>query len=159
VNRIWVSVYTPQIGESSPEILMPAERETLARELPELATRYPKLLFNKGLAKALLNPPANPQDCVFSKMSANYSADLRSRVEPCVFGGTPDCSQCGCAISSGLHWIRTEKVVGPLKVGHFIQGSIKIGRLMNRFRPSAPDPARWQAQPIPVDPEPTSAQD
>ena len=44
-NRIWVSVYTPQIGEQSPETLTPADRETLARELPSLAKRYPKLLF------------------------------------------------------------------------------------------------------------------
>ena len=27
-NRIWVSVYTPQIGEQSPETLTPADRET-----------------------------------------------------------------------------------------------------------------------------------
>lgn len=143
-NRIWVSVYTPQIGETSAEMLTPSDRETLARELPRLAKEYPKLLFNEGLGKALLSPPANPQDCIFSKMSANYSADLRSRVEPCVFGGTPDCSQCGCAISSGLHWIRKAKVVGPLKVDHFIQGSINVGRLMNRLRTSAPEPPRWE---------------
>src|SRR5216684_965586 len=38
-NRIWVSVYTPQIGERSPETLTPADRETLARDLPSLAKR------------------------------------------------------------------------------------------------------------------------
>jgi organic radical activating enzyme len=155
-NRIWVSVYTPQMGEESPEKLRRADREILARELPALAARYPKLLFNEGLARALLQPPATPSDCLFSKMSANYSADLRSRVEPCVFGGAPDCSQCGCAISSGLHWIRGAQVVGPLTVDHFIQGSINVGRLMNRFRPSAPDPPRWE---IPAEPQPSLGQD
>ncbi len=108
VNRIWVSGYTPQIGEQSPEMLTPEDRETLARQLPPLAVS--KLLFNEGLAQAFLRPPKNPGDCVFSKMSANYSADLESRVEPCVFGGTPDCSQCGCAISSGLHWVRGRQI-------------------------------------------------
>lgn len=159
VERVWVSVYTPQIGEQSPETLAPEDRETLAMELPRLAKRYPKFLFHDGLGKALLHPPKSPDDCLFSKMSANYSADFETRVEPCVFGGTPDCSQCGCAISSGLHWIRTEKVVGPLKVDHFIQGSINIGRLINRFRPSAPEPPRWEVPPISVTPEATSAQD
>ena len=77
---------------------------TLARELPALARRYPKFLFNEGLARRFPQPPKNPDDCVFAKMSANYSADLKSRVEPCVFGGTPDCSQCGCAASLGMHW-------------------------------------------------------
>jgi MoaA/NifB/PqqE/SkfB family radical SAM enzyme len=143
VDRIWVSLYTPQIGEQSPEMLTPEDRRTIARELPELALRYPKLLMKEGLAQAFVKPPQNPADCVFSKMSANYSADLRSRVEPCVFGGTPDCSQCGCAISSGLHWIRTMPVAGPLKVDHFIGASVKTGRLVNRFRKRPLPPPRW----------------
>jgi len=145
VNRIWVSVYTPQIGEQSPETLMPDDRATLARELPRLKPRYPKLLFNEDLAQAFLRPPANPEDCLFAKMSANYSADLQSHVEPCVFGGTPDCSQCGCAISSGLHWVRTVKVAGPLKVDHFIATSLRVGRFVNRLRSGSAEPSRWDS--------------
>ena len=151
VNRIWVSVYTPQIGEQSPETLLPADREVLARELPRLCKPYPKLLFTEGMAQALLRPPASPDDCLFAKMSANYSADLQSRVEPCVFGGSPDCSQCGCTISSALHWIRTIKVAGPLKVDHFISGSIGTGLLVNRIRARAVRPSRWR----PGGPKPT----
>jgi MoaA/NifB/PqqE/SkfB family radical SAM enzyme len=152
VNRIWVSVYTPQIGEQSPETLTPADRATLSRQLPALAKRYPKLLFNEGLARAVLRPPENPGDCVFAKMSANYSADLETRVEPCVFGGTPDCSQCGCAMSSGLHWIRTIKLAGPLKIDHLIAASVNVGLLMSRLRPPKARPSRWK--PAPVHPEP-----
>jgi hypothetical protein len=142
-NRIWVSVYSPQIGEQSAETLAQENREALARELPSLAKRYPKLLFNEGLAKAFLHPPKSPDDCLFAKMSANYSADFETRVEPCVFGGTPDCSQCGCAASSGLHWIRGINVAGPVKVDHFISNSVKIGLMMNRLRSRAPRPSRW----------------
>src|SRR3984957_598768 len=134
VNRIWVSVYTPQIGEQSSEMLMPNDRVVLARGLPSLAKQYRKLLITEGMAEAIINPPSSPDDCLFSKMSANYSADLQSRVEPCVFGGTSDCSQCGCSISSALHWIRTIKVAGPLKVDHFVSGSIGVGKLVNRLR-------------------------
>jgi MoaA/NifB/PqqE/SkfB family radical SAM enzyme len=144
VNRLWVSLYTPQIGEQSAEMLAPEDRATIARELPSLAKRFPKLLFNEGLAKAFLNPPKDPSDCVFARMSANYSADLHSRVEPCVFGGSPDCLQCGCAISSGLHWIRTVDVAGPVKVNHFIQSSINIGLLVNRLRPQSVQAPRWK---------------
>jgi hypothetical protein len=146
-NRIWVSVYTPQIGEQSPEMLTPADRETLARELPSLAELYPKLLFNDGLANAFLHPPENPDDCLFAKMSANYSADFETRVEPCVFGGAPDCSQCGCAASSGLHWVRGMKVAGPVKIDHFIGSSVKIGLMMNRLRSRAARPTRWNTPP------------
>jgi organic radical activating enzyme len=144
VNRIWVSVYTPQIGEESVEILTAADRAAVARELPSLGAKYPKLLFKSGVAEAFLRPPENPADCVFAKMSANYSADLRSRVEPCVFGGSPDCSQCGCAISTGLHWVREIKLAGPLKIDHFIEGSLNIGRLANRLRAEEPPPSRWR---------------
>jgi len=76
-------------------------------------------------------------------MSANYSADFETRVEPCVFGGTPDCSQCGCAASSGMHWIRGVKVAGPLKVDHFIGASVKVGLTMNRLRSRGARPPRW----------------
>jgi len=149
VNRIWVSVYTPQIGEESVEKLAPEDRVTLSVELPRLAKLYPKLLMNEGVAQAIVRPPSSPADCVFSKMSANYSADLQTRVEPCVFGGNPDCSQCGCAISSGLHWIRGVKFAGPLKVDHFIQNSIRIGLLMNRLKQHSAPHDRWDSSPPP----------
>jgi MoaA/NifB/PqqE/SkfB family radical SAM enzyme len=145
VNRIWVSVYTPQRDEQSAETLTAEDRAIVARELPRLAEKYPKLLFKEGLGRALVRPPENPTDCVFAKMSANYSADLRSRVEPCVFGGAPDCSQCGCAISTGLHWVREVSVAGPVKVDHFIAASLSVGRLMNWFRAEDPPPPRWNS--------------
>lgn len=145
VNRIWVSVYTPQLGEQSPETLTSADRLTLAARLPALYKKYPKLLFNEGMAAAFLEPPKNPDDCLFAKMSANYSADLQSRVEPCVFGGSPDCSQCGCTISSALHWIKGVKFAGPLKVEHFVSASVQTGVLMNRLRGQTPASSRWTA--------------
>jgi hypothetical protein len=126
-------------------MLTPDDREFVARHLPLLGKQYPKLLVPEGVARAFVRPPSAPDDCLFSKMSANYSADLRSRVEPCVFGGSPDCSQCGCSISSGLHWVRTVRVVGPLKVDHFVSGSIGVGSLVNRFRSGLIRPPRWDS--------------
>jgi len=151
VNRIWVSLYTPQIGERSVEMLTAENRAVVAAELPRLARKFPKLLVNPGMAQAFLHPPSSPSDCLFAKMSANYSADLETRVEPCVFGGSPDCSQCGCSASSGLHWIRSEKVAGPLRVGHFVETSVAIGSLVNRLRRRAVRPSRWRPDATPVD--------
>jgi MoaA/NifB/PqqE/SkfB family radical SAM enzyme len=145
VNRIWVSLYTPQVGEESTEKLTYEDRVALARELPALARRYPKLLMNEGVALTFVSPPKDPNECIFARMSVNVSADLKSRIEPCVFGGTPDCSQCGCAISSGLHWIRSIKVGGPLKVGHLVEGSIGAGLLVNRFFSGSSRLSRWRA--------------
>lgn len=143
VDRLWVSLYTPQIGEESAEKLAPEDRQEVARVLPLLAKKYPKFLMNEGVAKAFLHPPANPGECLFAKMSANYSADLETRVEPCVFGGTPNCAECGCAASSGLHWIRSVKVAGPFRVGHFVSGSVGVGSLVNRLRGQRNRPSRW----------------
>ena len=145
VDHIWLSLYTPQIGEQSAEMLAPDDRERVAAELPTLSRKFPKLLMNSGIAEAFLRPPKNPDDCLFSKMSANYSADLATRVEPCVFGGTPDCSQCGCAASSGLHWSRS--VAGPLRVGHFVGASVGVGTLVNRVRKQPRHLSRWNQAP------------
>jgi hypothetical protein len=124
-------------------MLLPEQRAFLASTLPLLAERYPKLLMSPGMAKALLKPSNNPQECLFAKMSTNYSADLQSRVEPCIFGGTPDCTQRGCVISVGLHHAQTIKVAGPLKIGHLVKGSVAIGSLLNRFRRAGEKPTRW----------------
>jgi MoaA/NifB/PqqE/SkfB family radical SAM enzyme len=143
VNRIWVSLYTPQIGEQSAELLTPDNRKFVAKHLPLLAKKFPKLNINAGIARAFVHPPDSPRDCLFSKMSANYTADLETRVEPCVFGGTPDCSQCGCIASSGLHWIRSVKVAGPINIGHFVASSVAVGSLVNRLRRRSIQPSRW----------------
>jgi Radical SAM superfamily/4Fe-4S single cluster domain len=146
VKRIWVSLYTPQQGEATPEMLSGEERALLARELPAFRDRYPKFLMNDGMAQALLKPPNNPRECVFAKMSTNYSADLASRVEPCIFGGTPDCAQCGCASSVGLHALQAIRIAGPLRVGHLVKGSVAVGSFLNRFRDSSAKPTRWSEQ-------------
>jgi organic radical activating enzyme len=144
VDHIWVSLYSPQMGEESEERLMLQDRERVARELPQLGRSYRKLLLPEGMGRAFVKPPANPDDCLFSKMSVNYSADLRTHVEPCVFGGTPDCSQCGCSISSALHWIRDVRVAGPVKVGHLVQGSLNVGSVLRKLRGHSDAPNRWE---------------
>lgn len=134
VHHIWVSLYSPQRGEQSPEMLNSAQREYVARELPRVRKLYPKLLTPEGYAEALLHPPTSPSDCTFSRMSKNYSADLKTRVEPCVFGGNPDCSQCGCSASAAALWIREYKLLGPLKARHFLHPSMAIGSLAARMQ-------------------------
>jgi hypothetical protein len=144
VIHIWVSTYTPQVGENSPEMLGEHDRHAVAWELLPLRKLYPKLLITEGIAAAIRRPPENPGECIFSKLSVNYSADLSSRVEPCIFGGTPDCAQCGCAASVGLHATRTIKLAGPLRLGHLLRGSIAIGLLANRLRRRQAHPHRWR---------------
>ncbi len=148
VNRIWVSLYSPQIGEDTAEMLTPMQRRKLVDDLVPLRQRYPKFLINDSIGKAFVDPPASPRDCLFARMSTNYSADLKTRVEPCIFGGTPDCSQCGCAISSGLHGASQVHLLGLVSIDQLVRGSMAIGSTWNRLR-SAVDPHRWKATPEP----------
>ncbi len=143
VYQIWLSTYTPQIGEASAEMIRPDSRAELAASIAGWKKAYPKLLIHPWFGPALLDPPKNPADCTFARMSANYTADLRTRVEPCVFGGNPDCSQCGCAISTALHAVQPKKIIGPLKVRHLVQASMKVGKIVNRYRPSLGQARRW----------------
>ena len=147
VARIWASLYSPQQDEQSPEMLSAADRDFVATELVRLQPLYPKLLMNRGIAEAIRKPPSDPQSCMFARMSTNYSADLRTRVEPCVLGGRPDCSQCGCVASSGLHWLQGLHL-GPLKLRHLAYGSTAMGKLMGRLRKNYRPHPRWEERPL-----------
>jgi hypothetical protein len=149
VVRIWVSLYTPQEGEHTPEMLTLAERRRAAEDLIEARMRNPKLLMNRGIANAICHPPRNPSACMFARMSTNLSADLNTRVEPCIFGGKPDCSQCGCAISTGLHWLKT-KHLGAVRVEHVALAAAAIGSVAGRLREGYQFHPRWKAKGIPL---------
>ena len=143
VEWIWVSTYTPQVGESTPEMLSPSQRQQVAAETTRWRQQYRKILMDARTPQAIMNPPSSPADCAFARLSVNYSADLKTRVEPCIFGGSPDCSQCGCAISIGLHGIQKFKVGGFIPVGTLVRGSTTVGAIVNRLRPALARPARW----------------
>lgn len=144
VHRILVSTYTPQRGEQSPEMISSEQRDRLVAELLSLRANYPKLLMNERIADAFLVPPASPAECTFARMSQNFSADLKTKVEPCVFGGDPDCSKCGCAASAGIHALRNAPLGAGVKVGHLVGGSIAVGKWIGKlFGRQAPN-ARWQ---------------
>jgi len=149
VNRIWVSLYSPQVGEQTAEMLTSEDRARLANDLPKLRACFPKLLISDGIAKAFLEPPADPQACLFARMSTNYSADLKTRIEPCVLGGTPDCSQCGCVASSGLHYLQDIRIGGSLRIGSLVRASMACGTAVNRIWRHSDAPLRWERQPFP----------
>lgn len=150
VNRIWVSIYTPQLNEESDERLLEGDRQLAARYFKSLGNRYPKLLMHNGMLDAFLEPPDSPSSCLFSKLSVNYTADLKTRVEPCVFGGAPNCAECGCSMSLGMHWLGEYKVAGPLRAKHLIRGSLAVGSKVNRLR-NQNKGLRWDGSPAPVD--------
>jgi MoaA/NifB/PqqE/SkfB family radical SAM enzyme len=136
VEKIWVSLYTPQIGEISDERLRPADRERAVADLFALRLRYPKLALPKGLIEVYANPPESPDECVFARTTMVFSADLATRVTPCQFGGAPDCRNCGCIASAGLAAVARHQLFGFIPIGSLFNGSLKVGERMKRLRPA-----------------------
>jgi sulfatase maturation enzyme AslB (radical SAM superfamily) len=136
-RKIWISLYTPQIGEVSDEMLRPSDRQRVVSDLRALRLRYPKLEAPEGLINVYANPPQSPDDCVFARTTTSISADLTTRITPCQFGGTPDCSNCGCIASAGLAALARHRVLGFIPVGSLFTGSVVIGEYARKMRPAA----------------------
>lgn len=132
VEKIWMSIFTPQRGASNVECLTREERRAVVETLLSLRCQEPKLDMREGMIKEFLSPPVSPDRCIFAKTTLTLSADLETRVEPCQFGGDPDCSRCGCIASMGLAAVGNQKLVGPLTAGHIFWTSASIGHSVQR---------------------------
>lgn len=146
INKVWFSLFTPQIGDDLPEMLGDKERRQAIAELLELRQAFPKLDMPKGMIQQLASPPQRPEDCVFALTTQTISADLKTRVTPCQFGGNPDCSSCGCIASMGLAAVAEHRLGGVLPVGSIFKGSLRIGQMLakntrhtNSIEPASPE--------------------
>jgi MoaA/NifB/PqqE/SkfB family radical SAM enzyme len=137
IVRIWMSLYTPQVGEVSDERLLPADRERVVSDLMALRLRYPKLMVNEETLAVFLEPPASPDECLFARATTSISADLTTRITPCQFGGTPDCSNCGCLASAGLGAVARHKLLGFVPIGAIFDRSLRVGARVRQLQPAA----------------------
>jgi sulfatase maturation enzyme AslB (radical SAM superfamily) len=141
VKRVWISLFTPQRGAVLAETLSPAQRERVIRDMLALRERYAKLDMGPGVIREFQKPPQSPDVCIFSKVTEVVSADLRTHVTPCQFGGDPDCSQCGCIASMALAAIADHRLGGLIQLRPIFTTSLRMGALARRFsRPDAPAP-------------------
>ena len=131
---IWISLYTPQVGEQSPEALTADDRRSVIATLRDLSARFGKLQMPKALIDALADPPESPSDCIFAQTTECVSADFTTTITPCQFGGTPDCSQCGCMASAGLAAVGRHRLPGGLRVGAIFNASFAVGRQVRAMR-------------------------
>jgi sulfatase maturation enzyme AslB (radical SAM superfamily) len=130
VRKVWFSLFTPQVGAVLPECLTPEQRRQVVEELTELRVKYPKIDLPPLALKQFLKPPSSPDECIFALTTETISADLKTKITPCQFGGEPDCSQCGCVASMGLAAIGDVKLGGVISVGGLFYGSNKIGKFV-----------------------------
>ena len=134
VRSIWLSLYTPQVDEDSPERLRLEDRQRVVEILRVLGSRYPKLQMQRQLLDAYLEPPSSPDECIFARTTECISADLQTQITPCQFGGRPDCSSCGCMASAGLAAVGRHRLGGIIPIDTLFNGSIRIGETVNSLR-------------------------
>ena len=134
VRQLWFSLYTPQVGESSPEILTPHDRERVVAALMLMRRQYRKIRMPEGLLRKYAAPPRSPDECIFAQTTSCVSADFEHRITPCQFGGNPDCSQCGCIASAGLAAVGSHRLPGGVRVGAIFEASLKVGRVLRGRR-------------------------
>jgi sulfatase maturation enzyme AslB (radical SAM superfamily) len=134
VRKIWFSLYTPQVGEESPEKLRPEDRRQVVRELRAMRLEFPKIQMPKGMIDVYATPPDSPDGCIFSRVTHTLSADLQTKITPCQFGGTPDCSNCGCIASAGLAAIGRHRLFGFLPIDPIFDASFRVGRVVRQLR-------------------------
>jgi MoaA/NifB/PqqE/SkfB family radical SAM enzyme len=132
VRKVWFSMFTPQKGDQLPEILTLSERQRAISDILQLRKEFKKLDMPEGLVNQFAKPPKDPSECVFALTTKVLSADLKSRITPCQFGGNPDCSSCGCIASMALAGVAAHKWGGFIPVGAIFDASVKIGRARAR---------------------------
>lgn len=138
IKRIWFSLFTPQIGETSYEILPAAARARVVRELLEFSETYPKLNMTRVTIEGFLTPPSKPSECIFARTTRTVTADLKTDIRPCQFGGNPDCSQCGCIASAGLNAIGRAMLPGGMRIGWLYEQSLHVGDVVAAMRGEEP---------------------
>ncbi len=137
-RQIWVSLYTPQVGEQSPERLTAEDRERVVAALMMLRRTYSKLRMPEGMIRVYAEPPDSPDECIFARTTTCLSADFEHYITPCQFGGRPDCSNCGCIASAGLAAVGRHRLPGGVRVGAIFEGSLRVGRVVRRLRNGTP---------------------
>jgi MoaA/NifB/PqqE/SkfB family radical SAM enzyme len=134
ISQIWVSLYTPQVGELSAERLTKTDRQKVVDDLIRLRTTYPKLRMPKGMIESYGMPPHSPEECIFALTTACVSSNFEKPITPCQFGGNPDCANCGCIASAALAAVGRHKLPGGVRVGAIFENSFKIGARVKAIR-------------------------
>ena len=133
IKKVWMSLFTPQKEATSPECLTPDERMQAIQDLLRLRRQFSKLDMGEQTLREFAHPPQSPQECIFSRTTLNISADLKTKISPCQFGGDPDCSRCGCLGSMALAAVGHHKLPGGVTLGSIFRASSHIGKVAARF--------------------------
>ncbi|MCE5309132.1 MAG: radical SAM protein [Acidobacteriales bacterium] len=131
-RKIWFSLFTPQADHFPDERLTQEDRKNAVAEIARVASEFDKVYMPDGVLDSYLRPPHKASDCIFSQLTHCVSADLKTEIAPCEFGGRPTCSECGCMASAGMAAIGRYRLAGLVRVSDILQLSNRIGRALRR---------------------------
>ena len=154
IKKFWMSMFTPQRGTNPPECPSAQERARAIENLLRLRETYPKFDMAPAAIREFARPPQSPEECIFAQTTQVLSADLKTKVTPCQFGGDQDCARCGCVASMGLAAVGNYKLAGFLPLRQIFGASSRIGEVVSCFRNlqesgTKPAPERPTVQPLP----------
>ncbi len=137
VSQIWISLYTPQVGEISAERLTQGRPSEGGRRSARDSREIPETAHAEGDARRhTCCRRTRPDDCIFAKTTACVSANFEKPITPCQFGGNPDCANCGCIASAALAAVGRHKLPGGIRVGKLFDASFEIGNRVRAVRES-----------------------
>jgi MoaA/NifB/PqqE/SkfB family radical SAM enzyme len=153
IVKVWFSLFTPQRGATDPEILTPPQRAGVIADLRRLRAAYPVLDMPEPLTREMESPPNSPTECIFARTTQTISADLKTQITPCQFGGDPDCAQCGCIASMALAAVGHHRVMGGLTAGQIFIASERVGNAMKTMQRKFARRAPFQSDSSPFNKE------
>ena len=132
---MWVSLYTPQVGEISTERLSKADRAARRRRAAPPAADVLEAADARRHAQRLRQAaasrpttacsPRRPSAC--RRISSGASRRASS-------AATPTAPNCGCIASAGLEAIGRHRLKGGIPVGKIFYASLAVGRTVARIR-------------------------
>jgi len=96
--------------------------------LADVKRGFPKADVPRMVLEGYRRPPSSPAECLFAQTTTCISADLKTRIAPCQFGGRPVCTECGCMASSGLASIGRYALGGLVPLSALFDVSRKVGK-------------------------------
>jgi len=114
-----------------------------------LRRKYPTLDMPEAVIREVEAPPRSPEECIFARTTEIISADLKTRITPCQFGGDPDCERCGCIASMGLAAVGHYRLAGKLTAGQIFMASDRWGKKWRSLRGALAQRPMARQQPSP----------
>jgi len=111
----------------SEERLTAHDRAKVLDELRRLRQKLPMIDLPERVLKGYLDPPSEPESCIFAQTTQCISSDFTTPISPCQFGGNPVCTECGCFASAGLAAFGRYKLGGMVQIGSLFSASKKLG--------------------------------